>query len=207
MTGQPIGTLQIKVRAQPTARFPPCLPDVAVSTLRVTTAPTSVRGVTLRSRVPGAYTRHNSSTRVRGPDARPHGIATPQSPPSRQTLTLLTGRIYPFDFHRMGLDRGTSPPRCDRPAHRYSSDQGPGTTHTKTPSVRARRGRSPPPCDDGGNVGDGGHPTEPRVGCLHASPLFHACKRARRKTSWHSYPPKSPVPLNPDIVDRTDLPL
>ena len=164
-------------------------------------------GGTLRSRVPGAYTRHHSSTHVRGPGARPRGIATPQSPPSRQTLTLLTGRIYPFDFHRTRFDRGTFPPGCDRPAHRYTSDQGPGQTHRKIPSVPSRRGRVHPPCDGGSDVRDGGHATEPHAGCLHPSPLFHTCKRARRKTSRHSYPLNSPVPLNPDTVDRTDLPL
>ena len=170
-------------------------------------AATSVRGVTLRSSVRGACFHHHISGRVRGPSARPHGIATPQSPPSRQTLTLLTRRIYPFDFHRTGLDRGTSPPGCDRPAHRYTSDQGPGPTHRKIPSVPTRRGRFHPPCDGGSDVGEGGHPTEPRAGCLHPSQLFHTCKRDRRKTSRHIYPPKSPVPSNPDTVDRMDLPL
>ena len=92
--GQPIGTLRIKVRAQPTARFAPCLPDVAVSPLHATAAATSVRGVTLRSRVPGACTCHHTSRRVRGPSARPGGIATPPpSTPSRLTQALLTGRI------------------------------------------------------------------------------------------------------------------
>ena len=197
VTGRHIGTLRITVRAQPTARFPPCLPDVVVSTLRVTAAATSVRGVTPRSRVPGAYTRHHSSTHVRGPGARPRGIATPQSPPSRQTLTLLTGRIYPFDFHRTGFGRGTFPPGCDRPAHRYTSDQGPGPTHRKIPYVSTRRGHFHPLCDGDRDVREGGHATEPRAGCLHPPPHFGTCERAQRKTSRHSYPPKVPRPIKP----------
>ena len=58
--GQPIGTCQNKVWAQPTTRFPPCRPDVAVSPLEVPAAVPSVKGVTLQSRVPGVCTcQHN----------------------------------------------------------------------------------------------------------------------------------------------------
>ena len=90
----------------------------------------------------------------------------------------------------MGFDRWTFSPGYDRPARTYTSDQGPGTTHHKIPSVTARRGRFPPPCDGGGDVGEGGHTTEPRAGCLHPPPHFRTCRRAQLKTWWHSYPPK-----------------
>jgi hypothetical protein len=66
----PLGTLRIKVRALPTARFPSLLPDVAVPLVRAMEAATSVRGVTPRSPVPGA------STRLRVDPTRPF-------PPSR----------------------------------------------------------------------------------------------------------------------------
>ena len=62
-----ICTLRIKVRAQPTARFPPLLADMAVHPLRATAAATSVNGVTPRSPVPGGCTRPTTSGRVGGP--------------------------------------------------------------------------------------------------------------------------------------------
>ena len=80
--GQPIGTLQNMVWAQPTTGFPPCRPDVAVSPLQVPAAVPSVNGVTLRSCVPGVCTCHHTSRRVRGPSARFGGIATPRRPPT-----------------------------------------------------------------------------------------------------------------------------
>ena len=70
LIGQPMGTLRSKVRAQPTTGSPPCRPDAAVSPLQAPATAPSVKGVTLRSRVPGVCTRHRTSTRVRGPSAK-----------------------------------------------------------------------------------------------------------------------------------------
>ena len=79
--GQPIGTLQNKVWAQPTTRFPPRRSDVAVPPLQVPAAAPSVKWVILRSRAPAVCTWHHSSRRVRGPSARFGGIASAQKAP------------------------------------------------------------------------------------------------------------------------------
>ena len=44
--GRPIGTLENKVWDKPTIRFPSCQPDMAVSSLQVTTASASMKGHT-----------------------------------------------------------------------------------------------------------------------------------------------------------------
>jgi len=82
VVGQPIGTLRNKVRAKPTARFPPCRPNADVSPLQVPAAAPSVKGVTLWRRVPGVGTQHHTSRHVRGPDARFGGMASPRRPPA-----------------------------------------------------------------------------------------------------------------------------
>ena len=78
--GRPIGTLHNRVRAQPTTGSPPCRPDAAVSPLQVPAAAPSMKGVTLRSRVPGVCTCHHTSRHVRGPSDRFGGIASPEGP-------------------------------------------------------------------------------------------------------------------------------
>jgi hypothetical protein len=183
-----IGTLRIEVRAQPTARFPPLLPVVAVPSVRAMATVAFVRGVTPRSPVPGACTRHRTSGRVGGPRERPGGTATPQTTSVPSNPGTVDRAVYAFDFRRTGFDRWTFSPGGDSRAHRYTSDHGPGTTHREIPSVTARRGRSPPPCDGGGDVGEGGHTTEPRAGCLHPPPHFQTCRWAQLKTWRHSYP-------------------
>ena len=198
---QPLGTFRIKDRAQPTPRFPPLLPDMAVPPLRATAAATSVRGVTPRSLVACACTHHRTSARVGGPRERPGGIATPQTTPVPSNPGTVDRAVYAFHFRRTGFDRWTFSPGCDSQAHRYTSDQGPGTTHTNSSSVTARRGRSPPPCDGGGDVSEGVHTTEPRAVCLHPPPHFRTCRRAQRKTRRHSYPPK----LHPSRQTQREL--
>ena len=94
--GQPMGTLRNRVRAQPTTGSPPCRPDAAVSPLQAPATAPSVKGVTLRSRVPGVCTRHRTSRCVRGPSARSCGIATPRRPPT--TPVDMRGTIRNEEF-------------------------------------------------------------------------------------------------------------
>ena len=94
--GQPMGTLRNKVRDQPTTGSPPCRPDTAVSPLQAPATAPSMKGVTLRSRVPGVCTRHRTSRRVRGPTAISSDIATPRRP--RTTPVDMRGTIRKEEF-------------------------------------------------------------------------------------------------------------
>ena len=82
-------------------KIPPCRPDVPVSPLQVPAAVPSVKGVTLRSRVPGVCTCHHTSRHVRGPSARFGGIATPRRPPT--TLVDMRRTIRNGGFLRILL--------------------------------------------------------------------------------------------------------
>ena len=124
--GQPIGTLWIKVRAQPTTRFPPCRPDMAVSTLRATTASMSMRGATPRSHVSGALHLPPHFQMCKRAQCKTWRHCHPPSTPSRLTLALLTGRIYPFDFHRTGVQRK----RVQRKTSRHNYPQSPPSRQT-----------------------------------------------------------------------------